>query len=83
MKTYTGGDIIVENIKVGDVQWEIEYGKAIKVEVLSLPQLSNNQYTWQSKVLSNGEIIEYLVTIGHTHYAPKLYSSNIYNIKEL
>lgn len=45
MKTHTGGDIIVEEIKVGDIQWEIDYDLALKVEVLSLPQLKDNQYT--------------------------------------
>ena len=35
--TYTKGNIIVENIKIGDIHYEYGYGLGIKVEVISLP----------------------------------------------
>lgn len=70
--TYTGGDVIVEEIKVGDKHIETEWGMKINVEVISLPQLDGEQWTWQSKT-EDGEIVDYLVTVGMSHYAPKLY----------
>lgn len=36
-KTFTKGNIIVEDIKVGDIQYEFEYGMGIKSEVVTLP----------------------------------------------
>lgn len=71
-KTRTGGDVIVEDIEVGDKHQEREYGIILEVEVLTKPILTDDKWTWQSKS-STGRIIDYLVTIGYSHYAPKLY----------
>lgn len=79
MKTHTGGDIIVEEIKVGDIHYEFEYGMCIKTEVLSLPKLNDELWEWQSKSMSNGRIIDYAVHIKYPHYAPKLYSYEAYS----
>jgi len=37
MKTYTKGDIIIEDIKIGDIHYEMEYGIYIKSKVKTLP----------------------------------------------
>jgi len=39
MKTYTKGNVIVEEIKVGDIHYEYELGVGIKCEVTTLPTL--------------------------------------------
>ena len=35
--TYTKGNVIVENIKIGDIHYEYGYGQELKVKVISLP----------------------------------------------
>lgn len=44
MTTYTRGNIIIEDIKVGDIHYEFSMGIGIKVEVLSLPFRDENGY---------------------------------------
>lgn len=36
--TLTNGNIIVEDIKIGDIQYEYNYGIGIKSEVITLPK---------------------------------------------
>lgn len=88
--TKTKGNIIVENIKIGDIHYEFEYGCGIKVEVVSLPVKNEsiiedapNYWTWQSKIISdnpehNGKIVDYGVTEGLSHYGPNLYDNEAY-----
>lgn len=62
MKTYTGGNVIVEEIKVGDIYYEYEWNVGIKCEVITLPKLNESgQYEWKSKNINSGKIIDYLV----------------------
>lgn len=81
--THTKGDVIVEDIKIGDIHYEYGYGVGIKVEVISLPVKEGDQWTWQAKQVSNGRIIDYLVTEGFSHYAPNLYTYEAYQVKHL
>ena len=77
----TKGNVIVENIKVGDIHYEFEYNVGIKCEVISLPIRNDEGYwTWQSKNLLTGKIIEYGVTEKMSHYAPNLYDYEAYNV---
>lgn len=79
MSTTTKGNIIVENIKVGDIHYEFEYGLGIKSEVLTLPVRDDNGYwSWTSKNLTTDRIIEYGVTEGMGHYGPNLYDYEAY-----
>ena len=49
-KTRTRGNVIVEDIKIGDVHYEYEYGVGIKCEVITLPELNEDgQYEWESR----------------------------------
>lgn len=81
-KTMTKGNIIVEDIKIGDVHYEFEYGVGIKSEVISLPVRSENGYwTWQSKNVRTSKIIEYGVREGMSHYAPNIYDYEAYKVK--
>lgn len=79
MNTYTKGNIIVEDIKIGDIHYEFEHNVCIKSEVLTIPDRSEEGYwTWESKQLSNGEIIHYGVHEKYVHYGPNLYDNKVY-----
>ena len=81
-KTFTKGNIIVEDIKIGDIHYEYEFGIGIKCEVISLPTLSeNNQWEWQSKNCNGGKIINYVVDPRYPHYSANLYDYEAYNVK--
>lgn len=81
--TKTKGNIIIENIKIGDIHYEFDYGFGTKCEVLTLPiRSSNGKWEWKSKNLITGEEIDYLVTEGFEHYGPKLYDYEAYKINK-
>jgi len=83
MNTMTKGNVIVENIKVGDIHYEFEYGIGVKSEVISLPVRDENGYwTWKSKNLKTGEIIDYYVGETMTHYSINLYDYEAYNVSK-
>lgn len=42
MATLTKGNVIVEDIKIGDIQYEHEYGVGIKSVVIELPTRSED-----------------------------------------
>ena len=79
MKTLTKGDVIVEEIEVGDIHYEFEYGFFIKSKVITKPVLSEGVYTWKSINVLTGGTIDYLVnTTAPSCYAVNLYTSEVY-----
>lgn len=81
--TTTRGNIIIENIKIGDIHYEFDYGFGIKCEVLTLPVRNDDgQWEWKSKNLNTGEKIDYLITEGFEHYGPKLYDYKAYIVEK-
>jgi len=81
-KTYTKGNVIVEDIKIGDIHYEYEYGVGIKCEVISLPIRSDEGYwSWKSKNCNSGGEIDYGVTEGLSHYSANLYDYEAYNVR--
>ena len=81
MKTYTKGDVIVEEIKIGDIHYEYELGVGIKCEVITLPKLNETgQYIWESKNLKTDNIINYLVDPKYPHYSSNLYNYEAYKV---
>ena len=47
--THTKGNVIVEEIKIGDIHYEYEYGTGMKCEVLTLPiRDDNGLWEWKS-----------------------------------
>jgi hypothetical protein len=81
--THTKGNVIVENIKVGDIHYEYEWGLGIKCEVLTLPERSEGgTWTWKSKNLNTGKEIDYLVNEQYSHYSSNLYDYEAYRVKE-
>ena len=82
--TYTKGNVIVENIKIGDIHYEYEYGVGIKSKVLTLPVRSDEGYwTWTSETISNGKPIKYGVSEKYSHYGPNLYDYEANTIKQI
>jgi len=79
-RTLTKGNIVVEEIKVGDIHYEFEYGMGVKLEVLTLPVLENDSWTWKSKNVRTGEEVLYTVVKGFEHYGPNLYDYEAYTV---
>jgi hypothetical protein len=79
MKTMTRGNVVIEEIQVGDIHYEYDGPRCCKSEVITKPTLNGNSYTWQSKNLTSGEIIEYAInTTMPSHYSLKLYDYEAY-----
>lgn len=77
--THTKGNVIVEDIKIGDIHYEFEYNTGVECEVISLPQRNTEGYwTWQSKNKNSGKIIDYGVNEKYSHYGPNLYDYKAY-----
>ena len=78
----TKGNVEVQNIKIGDLHFEYDYGIGIKCEVISLPvKESNGYWTWKSKNCKTGRTIEYGVSEEYPHYGPNLYDYEAYTVK--
>lgn len=72
--TVTRGGVVIEDIKIGDIHYEAEFGVALKVEVITLPKKNEKgQWVWKSKIVNKEEEVDYLVTPGLVHYGPNLY----------
>ncbi|NBO23411.1 hypothetical protein EBU94_08770 [bacterium] len=85
MATRTKGNVIVENIKVGDIHYEFDSGGVVgvKCKVLTLPIRDEEGYwTWKSKNLTTGKEIEYEVREGFSHYSSNLYDYQAYNVEK-
>ena len=87
-KTYTKGSIIIEDIKIGDVHYEYQYGCCIKSTVISLPVPEEMEdgirWSWESKHNNSDGIIDYVVHSKYSHYGPNLYDYETYSgMKEI
>ncbi len=84
MKTHTRGNVIVEDINIGDIHYEFEYGVGIKMKVFTKPELNENgQWEWESRIISNGEVVYYLVNPKYSHYSAKLYDYPAYSVNQI
>jgi hypothetical protein len=78
-KTYTKGNIIVEEIQIGDIHYEFSYGLHTKAKVLTKPVRDDNGFwTWKSENILTNEIIKYGVNEKYSHYGPNLYNYEAY-----
>ena len=83
MTTQTKGNIVIENIKVGDILYEFDLGMACKSKVLTLPvKNEDGQWEWTSENLTTGEVINYLVDPEYVHYGPNLWDYNAYKARK-
>ena len=81
-KTLTKGNIIVEEIKIGDIHYEYEYGVGIKCKVITLPEEDNEgNWSWKSENVTGGKEINYFVNPKYSHYGPNLYDYEAYTTK--
>lgn len=80
--TKTKGNIIVEEIKVGDIHYEYDMGLGIKCEVLTNPrQNEEGNWIWKSKNVKSGKEINYLVNPNYLIYSPALYDYEAYDVR--
>jgi hypothetical protein len=81
-KTRTRGNVIVEDIKIGDIHYEYDYGCYCKVEVMTKPRLNKKDgcITWKSKNLLTGRMVDYGVNPRYANgaYGVKLYDYEAY-----
>lgn len=74
--TYTKGNVIVEEIKVGDIHYEYDMGLGIKSQVITAPTKNKDgNWEWKSKNLNTGKEIDYMVNPNF----PAIYSVNLYD----
>ncbi len=79
--TRTKGNVIVEEINIGDIHYEYDMGVGIKSEVISKPTLNEDgNWTWKSKSLTNGREINYMVNPDYPHYSVNLYDYEAYKV---
>ena len=79
MKTTTKGNVIIEEIKVGDIHYEYHGNLCCKSTVLSLPVLKDNVYEWKSKHFKSGKYIDYAMSITYPDaYRMYLYTYEAY-----
>lgn len=80
-RTLTKGNVIVEDIRIGDIHYEYEYGMGVKCEVITLPSLNEgNQWEWKSRNVNSGKEISYLVDPKYSHYSANLYDYEAYRV---
>ena len=73
------GNVIVEDIRIGDIHYEYEYGMGIKCKVITLHVLNEeNQWEWRNINVNNKREISYLADPKYVHH-----SANIYDYENL
>lgn len=81
-KTYTKGNVIVEEIQIGDIHYEYDMGVGIKCKVESKPYMNDEgNWIWKSINVNTNKVIEYLVNPKCSHYSANLYDYEAYKVK--
>jgi len=81
--TKTKGNVIVEDIKIGDIHFDYSGAFEREVEVLSNPVLDDRDaFNWSALNKDSGEIIKYSVVKGFEQYSPKLYDYPAYSTSQ-
>lgn len=80
-KTKTRGNVVIEDIQIGDIHYEYEYGLGIKSQVQTKPVLNEDgAWVWKSINLTTKVTIDYLVHPKYAHYSSKLYNYEAYSV---
>ena len=84
-KTFTRGDVVPQQIKIGDIHYEYDMGCVVKSEVIELPKWNGKGWEWKSKKINDNTIINYYVSHEHgSVYGAKLYTYEAYSgMKEI
>jgi hypothetical protein len=79
----TKGNVIVNEIKVGDIHYEYSYNIGTKLEVVSTPIRidSDESWEWNSKRISDGMLIAFYVKEGLEYYSANIYDYEAYKVK--
>lgn len=82
-KTTTKGGFDPEQLKVGDILYEYEYGCVMKSVVCSAPTCSIDEdgqeiWEWKAKHNKSDQIIHYRVGTRFSHYGPNVYLYEAY-----
>jgi len=80
---HTRGNVIVDQIKIGDIHYEYDLGIGIKVKVLTLPVQDGEVWTWDAEQISTGKVIRYMVNEKYTHYSVNLYDYEAYKVNKM
>lgn len=76
-KTFTKGNVIVEEIEIGNVHYEYSWNVCVQSTVISKPKLIDGIWEWQSET-KTGKIIDYKVNPKYPHYSVNLYDYEAY-----
>lgn len=80
-KVYTKGNVVVNDIQIGDIHYEYDYGVGIKLKVITKPIRSyEGDWTWTSVIISNNKEMKYFVKEGMEHYSANLYDYEAYKV---
>ena len=79
-KTLTKGDVVIEDIQIGDIHYEYDLGFCIKSRVLTVPQLDDDGlWSWKSINLFSNRIIHYAQSVDVPAYLGlNLYTTEAY-----
>jgi hypothetical protein len=79
--TRTKGNVIVEEIKVGDTHYEFSGPFGIECVVQTQPEKDKEgNWSWVSKNTKTHKPINYFVHKDYPHYGPNLYDYKAYNV---
>lgn len=71
--TYTGGNVICENIELGKTYYEVSTPFYIEFKVITTPEKTEEGWTWKGQHTKSGVEIDYFVSFEHAHYSAKIY----------
>ena len=81
--TRTKGNIIVENVKVGDTHYEFSGPYGIECIVETIPTKDDEgNWSWTSRNVNTDKKVNYFVHKDYPHYGPNLYDNKAYNVTE-
>lgn len=84
-KVYTKGNLCIQDIEVGDILYEYEYGTCIKSRVIKKPYFNEKYGSWMWKCIhimpdeTEGKEINYSCNPDYTHYGPNVYGYESYS----
>lgn len=83
--TRTRGDIIINDLKIGDIVWECEYGTCEAFEITTKPEVKDEVWHWKARHCKTDKIIDYSMADANSEngkynsqFGLKLYSYEAY-----
>ncbi len=82
-KTFTKGNIIIENLKCGDVIYEFGYNMCIKSTITKEPTLVDGIWYFDSLIEGKNETINYAQSTEYPHYGLNIYDCMAYTVSKI